>query len=161
DMYSVGDFFITRNATFNPASRFGGQWELLKDRFLLGAGGDFALGASGGKSKALLKVSDLPYHRHGIDSIKTSDDYAHGVAVLGSGIDISSLPKSSGLYAEGRRDLGYDRKLSSNTPADTMNMMSAGTEKDPIENYEQTEVDNMPPYVAVNIWVKISDEDGE
>jgi hypothetical protein len=157
-IYQRGDFFITRNATFNPADRFGGEWELVKDRFLVGAGEEFILAKQGGNSKTTLQVSDLPYHRHGIGQIaRSTSDYAGGLAVLGTDIDISSLPVGTKQWNDGRYDLGYDRKLSTKSTKSSMNMMSAGIQSDPLENYEQTEVDNTPPWEAVNIWVKISD----
>lgn len=46
-VYPVGAIYIS-TVSASPASLFGGTWEQLKDRFLLGAGGSYAAGAMGG-----------------------------------------------------------------------------------------------------------------
>ncbi len=45
--YPVGSIFITADDR-NPADIFGGQWERVEGRFILGAGGGYTSGASGG-----------------------------------------------------------------------------------------------------------------
>lgn len=39
-VYPVGSIYMSVNNT-NPADLFGGEWEQLKDRFLIGAGGSY------------------------------------------------------------------------------------------------------------------------
>ena len=46
-VYPVGAIYIS-TVSASPASLFGGTWEQLKDRFLLGAGGSYSAGAMGG-----------------------------------------------------------------------------------------------------------------
>lgn len=46
-VYPVGAIYLSVVNT-NPASLFGGTWEQLKDRFLIGAGGSYTNGATGG-----------------------------------------------------------------------------------------------------------------
>ena len=45
-IYPVGAIYISVNST-SPASLFGGTWEQLKDRFLIGAGNSYAVNATG------------------------------------------------------------------------------------------------------------------
>jgi hypothetical protein len=40
-VYPVGSIYMSVNNT-NPADLFGGEWEQLKDRFLIGAGGSYS-----------------------------------------------------------------------------------------------------------------------
>lgn len=128
-MYSVGDFFITRNATFNPASRFGGQWELLKDKFLIGAGGDFTLASTGGERVHKLTLAEMPSHSHGAN-------YSDG----------------GGKYCN-----TWHREFGANSGD-----ARGGHVNDFVEYTGGSQPhNNMPPYVAVNIWVKISDEDAQ
>ena len=162
-MYSVGDFFITRNATFNPASRFGGQWELVKDKFLIGAGGDFTLASTGGEKESLLKVTDLPHHRHATQSVSRSlADYNGGYLILSGDKMITaddSIPTGSyeGIYV-----MAHDRRVLNRVSSASFNVRTVGTESDPFtKSYTQTKVNTLPPYVAVYIWVKISDEDAQ
>ena len=50
-IYPVGSIYISINST-NPKTLFGGTWEQLKDRFLLGAGNSYAGGNTGGATSA-------------------------------------------------------------------------------------------------------------
>lgn len=59
----VGDYYITES-NINPASRFGGTWKLVTDRFLLGATTNEQIGSEGGSNT--LTVDQLPKHRHSI-----------------------------------------------------------------------------------------------
>lgn len=59
----VGDYYITES-NINPASRFGGTWELVSERFLLGVTTNEQIGSEGGSNT--LTVEQLPRHRHSI-----------------------------------------------------------------------------------------------
>ena len=59
--YPVGAIYISTIST-SPASLFGGTWEQLKDRFLLGAGDTYAAGATGGEAAHALTVNEMPPH---------------------------------------------------------------------------------------------------
>lgn len=48
-IYPIGSIYMSVNST-SPASLFGGTWEQLKDRFLLGAGDTYTNGSTGGNS---------------------------------------------------------------------------------------------------------------
>ena len=126
-IYKVGDYFITHNAE-SPASRFGGTWELLKDRFLIGAGGDYEILSTGGEKEHTLSVDELPEHNHQINDKGSGTDRDWGNEYF-------NLP---GSYKESAR-----------TKWVTSNVGSGKAHN------------NMPPYKAVYIWVKISDTDEE
>ncbi len=61
--YPIGFFYITDSDT-SPASLYGGTWELIKDKFLLGCGDIFALGTIGGEINHTLTVDELAEHVH-------------------------------------------------------------------------------------------------
>lgn len=63
DFYRVGDIYITTNST-SPAELFGGEWEQIKDRFLLAAGSTYMAGSMGGEAEHTLTVDEMPSHRH-------------------------------------------------------------------------------------------------
>lgn len=63
--YPVGSIYMSVNNT-SPQTLFGGTWEQLKDRFLLGAGNAYAAGNTGGEATHKLTVSEMPSHDHGI-----------------------------------------------------------------------------------------------
>lgn len=61
--YPVGAIYISTVST-SPASLFGGTWEQLKDRFLLGAGDTYSAGSTGGEAEHTLTVDEMPSHQH-------------------------------------------------------------------------------------------------
>lgn len=73
DVYPVGSIYMSVNNT-NPSVLFGGTWEQLQDRFLLGAGQVYVNGKIGGSATHKLTIEEMPKHRHPIaydDSSKT------------------------------------------------------------------------------------------
>ena len=122
-IYKIGDYFFTHNAE-DPAKRFGGQWERVKGKFLLGADDDeFEVLTEGGEKEHTLTVDEMPKHKH---EIKFGRDH----------------------WNSGGADTGVNRNGNGADDSDHM----AETGGDQPHN-------NMPPYKAVYIWVKISDED--
>jgi hypothetical protein len=63
--YPIGAIYMSMYST-SPASLFGGSWEQIKDRFLLGAGDSYSAGATGGEATHTLSVAEMPYHSHKI-----------------------------------------------------------------------------------------------
>lgn len=137
-LYPVGSVYISTVST-SPAELFGGDWERINGRFLIGAGapelnddgtspGDynFAAGAKGGEATHTLAVNEMPKHRHGLSSIGWGGE---------SSVDISP----HGVY------LAFDP--SGNQPL-TYNYFyeSGGGE----------EHNNMTPYLAVYMWKRVS-----
>ena len=137
-IYKVGDYFITHNDE-DPAKRFGGTWELCKDIFLLGAGGDYELLSTGGEKEHTLAVEELPEHRHFV----FSEAYENPRV----------LNKTSLACSDSGDNGRYNYALTtSDKEAHLGNSGKTGGGK---------AHNNMPPYKAVYIWVKISDEDSE
>lgn len=66
--------------------------EALKDRFILGAGNDFAVGATGGARTHQLTVAELPTHGHPTRNVLTLD--SKGVGVFNNGDNTKSQFKS-------------------------------------------------------------------
>lgn len=59
-IYPVGAVYKTVDASFNPATEWGGTWEKVTDRVLVGAGNTYSVNATGG--------SNSVSHVHGSDS---------------------------------------------------------------------------------------------
>lgn len=51
---TVGAVLFSFNPDFSPAALYGGSWEKITDRFLVGAGGSYALGSTGGSADAVV-----------------------------------------------------------------------------------------------------------
>ena len=63
ELYPVGSIYMSTENT-SPASMFGGTWEQVKDRFILGAGDTYSAGATGGEATHTLTVDEIPSHNH-------------------------------------------------------------------------------------------------
>ena len=61
--YPVGSIYLSVSSN-SPAALFGGTWEQIMDRFLLGAGNSYTLGATGGEATHVLTVAEMPSHNH-------------------------------------------------------------------------------------------------
>jgi hypothetical protein len=63
-IYPVGSIYISTVST-SPKVLFGvGEWEQIKDRFLLGAGDTYNAGATGGEASVTLTRAQMPEHNH-------------------------------------------------------------------------------------------------
>ena len=61
--YPVGSIYMAYDST-SPASRFGGTWTQIKDRFLLGVGSTYAAAKTGGAATVTLTEAQMPSHQH-------------------------------------------------------------------------------------------------
>jgi hypothetical protein len=69
--YPVGAIYLSVTDA-NPASLFGGTWERIGGRFLLGADSTYAAGSTGGEAAHTLTVDEMPRHNHEVDNLNAS-----------------------------------------------------------------------------------------
>lgn len=62
-IYPIGSIYMSANDT-SPSVLFGGEWERIKDRFLLSAGDIYESGLIGGEAEHTLTVEEMPGHSH-------------------------------------------------------------------------------------------------
>ena len=62
-VFPVGAIYMSVNSQ-SPALMFGGIWEPLHNRFLIGGGDIYAAGATGGEAAHILNLRELPNHTH-------------------------------------------------------------------------------------------------
>lgn len=112
--------------TSSPAALFGGNWSLISDKFLLGQSSSHKLGTTGGHYLVKLKVTDIPENAHG---------YKNQYVVTTDKTEPSTyiVTTSSGWGFFNWKAEPRDRG-----------------------NSEQTPIDITPPYLAVNMWERIS-----
>lgn len=126
-MYPVGAVYISTVAT-SPASLFGGEWEQIQGKFLLGADATHANGSTGGAETVALTTDNLPSHQHGL-----GNGWSFNWSVGGSGTYIAA--EIVGGTWEGNKPY----------PASgTSDATGSGTKHN-----------NMPPYLAVYIWKRV------
>ena len=124
-IYPVGSIYMSVNST-SPASLFGGTWEWLKDRFLLGAGGTYSAGSTGGEAE----------HVHGLDA-------GYAAMTISAG-EMYYRYRSGGFTANwkftGSSDAKADRWCSE--------VLELGG--------NTNSADTLPPYLAVYMWKRVS-----
>ena len=129
-IYPVGSIYITANAT-NPSVLFGGTWEQLKGKFLVGVDSsdtDFETsGKTGGEKTHTLTVDEMPSHNH---------------LLYGS-------PYGSANWVENgvqRVKYDVDKKTASNTYILAQPACDTGGSQ---------AHNNLPPYMTVYMWKRI------
>lgn len=128
DAYPIGSIYMSVNST-SPATLFGGTWERLENRFLLGAGSDYVAGATGGEAEHTLVKAELPAEQYRV------------------GQDMSAL---------GVQETWYLTYANGPTPAANAgakihnSSTGAWAMTEPLGSGQAH--NNMPPYLAVYMW---------
>lgn len=137
NVYPVGSIYMNVNST-NPGTLFGGTWEQIQGKFLLGMSSSYPAGSQGGEATHTLTTSEIPSHAHGIIE-------ASNASFVYPSSRTSSATSSTGQYSLLLNDTGngYVRE----------NLAGVGRiiASDNIENRGQSH-NNMPPYLSVYIW---------
>jgi hypothetical protein len=110
----------------NPGTIFTGTWEQITDKFLLAAGEKYNAGSTGGEATHKLTVAEMPPHRHSIN-VRGFITATAREAFTNTSYSYSTTPTDCGI-------------------ADTMINENGGGESH----------NNMPPYLAVYVWKRIS-----
>ena len=69
--YPVGAIYLSVTDV-NPAALFGGTWERIGGRFLLGADSTYAAGSTGDEAAHTLTIDEMPRHNHEVDNLNAS-----------------------------------------------------------------------------------------
>ena len=159
-VYPIGSIYMNVSAT-DPGTLFGGTWEQIKGRFLLGCGnnGDgvnYEVSSIGGEATHTLNVNEIPNHNHSIN-LTTTDNGIHthnlrrdlggnefgigggtgvGNSLNGTWSNTSIWPNSIGAGPAGN----HYHFVSGNTGETGGNLAH----------------NNMPPYLAVYIWKRVA-----
>lgn len=65
-VYPVGSIYMSVNST-SPATLFGGTWQAIQGKFLLGADSNvYKAGTTGGEATHTLTTSEMPNHNHAV-----------------------------------------------------------------------------------------------
>ena len=135
-IYPVGSFYISAKST-NPAILFGGTWEQIQGRFLLGRSSSYPVGSMGGEATHTLTTSEIPFHNHDIGQ--------EGNTSMVLPTDVAVDDSSHSQYVttlEGGRSGWYKSSVAWGGQIATRNQTSP---------YGQAH-NNMPPYLSVYIW---------
>lgn len=89
-IYPVGSIYMSTSSA-NPRILFGGSWEQIQGKFLLGAGGGYSAGSSGGEATHKLTVAEMPSHSHTVYYQHECDNGS------GAGFGLQSYPNPGSL----------------------------------------------------------------
>ena len=135
----IGSIYIAVNTT-NPTTYFGGTWERIKGRFLLGADDStYKINGAGGASTVTLTIDQIPAHNH---SARLNNGGGHnhvfwfgGGANSGTGAQIPVANSRWGQDTAGQTDGSHDHG------GITVDNKGGGKAHN-----------NMPPYLVVYMW---------
>lgn len=135
----------------NPSTLWlGTTWQKQENRFLLGAGSSYNLGATGGSSTVTLSIDNLPSHNHSASTAShTHSQPAHTHTVYGYNYEDGDKPNIAG--ANGHLT---SNPTTSSAGGDTTGSASPVTTIGNTGNGQSFSI--MPPYLAVNIWKRTS-----
>ena len=131
----------------NPSTLWlGTTWQKQENRFLFGAGSSYNLGATGGSSSISLSASNMPSHRHKVDSTSASIAAHTHQYYIGGGSHGGSGNTEG--YVGGSAYRGTTLAAGGGTTGSFA----------PYTDYQGngSAFSIMPPYIAVNIWKRTS-----
>ena len=165
-IYPIGSIYTSLNDV-NPSLLFGGSWEKIQGQFLLASGTEHNVGETGGSEYTTLTVNELPSHTH-IQNSHTHTQAGHShkpsttsqnFLITDTNIKINETKRvfpdsgTSAYYVyttDYKNGIGEVNATNSATPtingqtATNQNTGSGGTHS------------NMPPYLVVHMWKRIS-----
>lgn len=143
-IYPVGSIYMSVNNA-NPSTLFGGTWQQIKDKFLLACGDTYNNGETGGEASHnytptgtvgghALTINEMPNHLH----------------------EFNDAAFTSQQYGQYKLDLYTDTgtRVDSDTILETTNSTGGGQEHNHDFTGNAVTFDNLPPYLAVNVWVR-------
>jgi hypothetical protein len=149
-MYPVGSIYMNTSSSTNPGTLFGfGTWTALAPgQMLLGNGGGYTAGATGGSATTTIGLSNIPAHTHSI----TDPGHLHSPAMNLSSIGLGYVGSGTNNFSGGgSSSFGYGGTAFPTATATTgvtatNNTQSGGTA------FPNTAMTTISPYLVVYMW---------
>ena len=136
-IYPVGSIYMSVNST-SPEVLFGGTWEQIQGKFLLGMSSSYPAGSSGGEAEHTLTSSEIPNHGHYLGQMGNTSRMLptnHATNDPSHEYYVTEVESSGSTYL--KPNVTWGGYLTAGTLIDTP--------------YNQPH-NNMPPYLAVAMW---------
>ena len=144
EVYPIGSIYLSVGDV-DPSEVFGGAWERIKDKFLLASGDTYEEGTTGGaethsgtSGSHVLTADELPSHTHSVT----------GTAKLDSGYLVTATPN---LVDGGTGSSTFVGNGGTNA-LDVTGTATGGGQGN--GHTHSISLNVMPPYLAVNVWVR-------
>lgn len=138
-IYPVGAIYIS-TASIDPSALFGGVWEAIKDRFLLASGDSYTAGSVGGEASHQLTTSELPFVAGSLTS-HSSEQISEKASQWYGATGVFSASETFNGFATAR-----DKEGDAATSVRKITFQLGGDQPH----------NNMPPYLAVYMWKRVS-----
>ena len=131
----------------SPSTLFGGTWEQLKDRFLLGSGSTYTAGNTGGEATHTLTTNEMPKHTHTWTQSSCTNPGGHTHDITVDAYNFTSTEcGAGGVWKWTAENIGGNRASGSDKGhTHTIAGINANTGGSGAHN-------NMPPYFVVYMW---------
>lgn len=133
NVYPVGSIYMNVNST-NPRTLFGGTWEQIQGKFLLGMSSSYPAGSQGGEASHTLTTDEMPSHGH---NPANQSGYYGFITNSKKAFEVGDMGVQSGsgrYYPYAPADFDISR-----------NSLTGTTGGGSSHN-------NMPPYLSIYIW---------
>ncbi len=144
-MYPIGSIYMSINET-NPSTIFGGQWEQIKDKFLLACGDTYENGSIGGEATHTLTKSEMPSHNHSA-STNTTGGHRHTFTGWWTTKGDGSTTYACVARTQQSDAAEYGSFSTAGDHSHTVTINNTG---------DGQAHNNMPPYMAIYMWKRIS-----
>ena len=168
-VYPIGSIYLSYNST-NPGNLFGGTWQQIQGRFLLGVSSSYKLGSTGGNTSTTTNGGGSGNTGAGSGNTGGSSTSTTGNTTL----TINQIPAHTHGYTDywgelGQTSFGYrDSDTMAHIPTSHSRTSSSaggggshnhsmahthsvGSHTHSIPSHTHT-VNTLPPYIAVYIW---------
>ena len=147
-IYPVGSIYMSINET-NPSELFGGEWERIKDTFLLASGDTYDSGSTGGSADSVVVSHNHTQLGHTHEPSNTAFKFLGATTNISINGTKRAFPSSS---SDGHHFVYTDDNTGGINEYDTTSSVAPTINSNGVSGTGK----NMPPYLAVNVWVRIA-----
>lgn len=144
DIFPVGSIYISLNST-NPSTIFGGKWEQIQGRFLLGVSSSHPVNQTGGEESHTLTQNEIP--KYTIPEANLSGGIYGGDSSL-----FTWNAWTSGIISSSKPNRTYTVQRINNDTSNFVGDITINASHSHSSGGGGQAHNNMPPYIAVYIW---------